>query len=86
MVGVALLLPWGRSSRKRLLCLLGVAALSYAVGGISACSSTNQVSTSCVASVLPGTAFMLNVTANPQSAGQFPSLTLTTPDVITVGK
>jgi hypothetical protein len=84
VVGFALLLPWGRSTRKRLLSLIAVALLSCVVFGSSACSSSNQVSSSCVASVSPGTSFNLNVIANPTTAGQFPSLTLTTPDVINV--
>jgi sugar lactone lactonase YvrE len=84
VVGFALLLPWGRSRSKRLFLLITVALLSGVVCGMSACTSTNQISTSCVASVPPGTAFNLNVTANAATAGQFPSLTLTKDDVINV--
>jgi sugar lactone lactonase YvrE len=86
IAGIALLLPWRRVRGKRLLALIAMAVLAYAAGGLSACSSTNHVSSSCVASVPPGTTFQLDVTANAGTAGQFPSLTLTTPDVISVTK
>jgi hypothetical protein len=87
VVGLALLLPWRRSRRKRLLALMTVALLSYVVCGLSACGSTKSISSSCVASVPNGTTFNLNVTANPtETSGQYPSLTLTTPDVISVAQ
>jgi hypothetical protein len=87
IVSLALLLPWGSSIRKRrLLSVLKIALLCYVGGGFLACTNTNHISSGCVASVAPGTTFNLDVTANPKTPGQFPSLTLTTPDVINVTK
>jgi hypothetical protein len=92
VVALALLLPWKRSGRKRWMASMAFAAVSYVLAGVSACSSTSQLSSSCVASVNPGTTFKLNVTANIASSStassgttvQYPSLTLTSPDTITV--
>jgi sugar lactone lactonase YvrE len=84
VAAVILLLPWGRSSRRRLLALMTFALLFYLVSGLSACNSSKNTSQSCVVSVPAGTTFNLSVTANPTTAGQFPSLTLTAPDVINV--
>jgi hypothetical protein len=58
--------------------------LFYLVSGLSACNNAKNTSPSCVASVPAGSTFNLSVTANPTTAGQFPWLTLTTPDVINV--
>jgi sugar lactone lactonase YvrE len=92
LITLALLLPLKRSRRKRLVALMAFAVLSYVLVGVSACSSISQLSSSCVASVNPGTTFRLFVTANIASSStgsstttiQYPSLTLTAPDTITV--